>query len=377
MLNLDHLYKRHVDTFTGAQRYAQEQGWESIVDEYIDDTLSTRTAKTIPYDGIIARVTDELAQQVRRLDLPTVNIWMSSPAWNSLPGVFPDWPSIGQLQAEHLLTRGFRNFSGLILNNDRSQSILIKEFLSTVNKAGCPCIIEEIDLSSSATIKKWRISEQVITAWMDQWKLPIGVYVGSEADGRRVAQMCRSRGWRVPQDVAILAGHNEEAICEHLRPTLSSIEIGYDRIGYEAARLLDRLMSGEAPPKKPIILPPQGIVVRESTDFVAVDNLLIASALTFITTNYHLEIGADDVARSVNTLTRTLQRHFRRYLGRPIATEIRNVRIDRAKSDLTQTNHPLTKIAKDAGFGSATRMCEIFQREVGISPKKYRQERNG
>jgi transcriptional regulator GlxA family with amidase domain len=134
-------------------------------------------------------------------------------------------------------------------------------------------------------------------------------------------------------------------------------------------------MSGEAPPKNPILLPAQGIIVRESTDFISVDNNLIASALAFIAANYHLDIGADDVAEAVNTHTRTLQRHFRSYLERPIANEIRNVRIERAKRDLAQTNHSLSKISQDAGFGESKRMCEIFRREVGVTPKKYRQER--
>jgi LacI family transcriptional regulator len=47
--------------------------------------------------------------------------------------------------------------------------------------------------------------------------------------------MCRQQGWRVPHDVAIIAGMNEESLCEHPRPSLTSVELGYDRIGYEAA----------------------------------------------------------------------------------------------------------------------------------------------
>jgi LacI family transcriptional regulator len=250
-------------------------------------------------------------------------------------------------------------------------------FLSTINDAGCPCVSTQIALSPAATAKQWRISERKISAWMDEWKTPIGVFVGSESTGRVVAQMCRSRGWRVPQDVAIIAGQNEELICESLRPTLSSVEIGYERIGYEAARLLDRLMKGEAPPSSPIILPAQGIVVRESTDSIAVDDELISSALAYISANCHLDISADDVALAVSTHPRTLQRHFRKYLDRSIAAEIRSVRLERAKQRLTQTRLPLAHIARDAGFGTAVRMCAIFRRETGMSPKQYRKERMG
>ncbi len=34
MLELDWPYKRHAGVFAGTQQYAQEQGWESVIDEY-------------------------------------------------------------------------------------------------------------------------------------------------------------------------------------------------------------------------------------------------------------------------------------------------------------------------------------------------------
>ncbi len=54
MLDLRWPYKRHTGIFAGAQRYAEEHGWESIIDEYAGDTIPVRPAKTVPYDGVIA-----------------------------------------------------------------------------------------------------------------------------------------------------------------------------------------------------------------------------------------------------------------------------------------------------------------------------------
>ena len=134
-------------------------------------------------------------------------------------------------------------------------------------------------------------------------------------------------------------------------------------------------MDGESAPTEALLLAPTGVIARESTDFFAVDNKLISTALEFIAAHSHLQIGADDVAKAVNTQTRTLQRNFHNYLKRPIATEIRNVRIERAKQELTQSNHTLAQIAKDVGFGQAMRMYEVFRRELGITPNQYRKER--
>jgi transcriptional regulator GlxA family with amidase domain len=81
------------------------------------------------------------------------------------------------------------------------------------------------------------------------------------------------------------------------------------------------------------------------------------------------------VAAEVKTETRTLQRRFRQYLDRPIATEIRRVRIERAKRQLAQGKQNMKEIARDVGFGEAMRMYEIFRRELGVTPSEYRRQR--
>ena len=35
MLDLEWPYKRHAGIFAGTQQYAEEQGWESTIDEYV------------------------------------------------------------------------------------------------------------------------------------------------------------------------------------------------------------------------------------------------------------------------------------------------------------------------------------------------------
>ena len=75
MLDLEWPYQRHAGVFAGTQRYAEEQGWESIVDEYAYDTLPSRRTNLIPYDGIVAPATSGLAKRAARIKLPVVNVW--------------------------------------------------------------------------------------------------------------------------------------------------------------------------------------------------------------------------------------------------------------------------------------------------------------
>ena len=380
MLDLQWPYKRHTGIFAGAQRYAEAHAWESTIDDYIAEKLPQRKSATVPYDGIIARATKKLLRRAAHLNIPLVNVWMASPVWRQLPGVFPDCETTGRLRAEHLLSRGLRRFA-VFGNSQQASKIEVTAFKQVVSRAGFPCHVLQLPLRPRRSFAQWQKFENRIAQALTHWQLPIGVFAFSDDVGRVIAQLCRVRGWRVPHDVAIIAGSNEESHCEHPRPSLTSIEFGFERIGYEAAQLLDQLMQARtsnarrrtAP--KHLFLPPNGLVVRESSDFFAVDDPTIAAALEFIAANSQRQINAADVARATHVGLRTLQRQFSEYLQRSISAEIQRVRIERAKRELTQSSRSVNEIARDVGFGRAMRMYEAFRRELGVAPRDYRKLR--
>lgn len=375
--------KRHAHIFAGTQRYAVEHGWESIIDEYADEHLAEASAKSLPFGGVIGRVNAKLAEHGQRLGVPLVNVWFNSPAKDDLPGVFPDMAAVGRLQAEHLRSRGFRRFAVLTCEDD-AQKISAEAFCAAVQETGAHCVRVKLPLDPARTYAAWQRSEHRLEAWMNRWQLPIGVAIANEEMARMTIHICRRRGWRVPGDVAIIAGSNEEVLCDHPRPSLTSIEVGYERIGYEAARMLDALLRGKRTEKRRatrnrspqhLLLPPQSLIVRESTDFYAVDDELVTRALRFIAANSHRPINVDDVAESLNMHPRSLQRRFSEVVDWPIADEIRRVRIERAKRELTHTHRSLAEIARDVGFGDRMRMYDIFRRELGVTPREYRKLR--
>ncbi len=375
MLDLAWPYKRHAAIFAGMQQYAEAHGWHSIIDEFAHITVRARRGQSVPYDGIVARANPQLVQIAAKCGIPLVNVFPSLRNRHLVPGVYPDGTDVGRLCAEHFLARGFRNFATLTSPQNRTEELAVTEFDRMARQAGFTLDSALIPQRPEQDLAHWRKTKRIIERWMRPWTPPIGVYVGQEAVGRLVVQLGHDRGWRVPEDVAIIAGQNQETLCEYPRPSLTSVEMGYERIGLEAARLLDRLMDGEPPPAEPTLMPPQGLVVRESTDFFAVDDKLVAAALVFISANSHRRIGPDEVAEAVGAETRTLQNYFRRVLDRPVATEIRRVRIERAKRELTQSQRPLAEIARDVGFGDIQQLYVVFRREVGITPSDYRKQR--
>jgi LacI family transcriptional regulator len=63
-------------------------------------------------------------------------------------------------------------------------------------------------------------------------------------------------------------------------------------------------------------------------------------------------------------------------LGRTVTEEIRRVRIEKAKRELTWSDLSVQEIAVRTGFSSNARLCEAFRRDVGSSPRDYRAKRH-
>jgi hypothetical protein len=77
MLDLQWPYKRHSGIFAGVQRYAEERGWVSIIDEFAHDTLRRPRPPAERYDGVVARANHLLARRAADLGVPVVNVWPS------------------------------------------------------------------------------------------------------------------------------------------------------------------------------------------------------------------------------------------------------------------------------------------------------------
>lgn len=391
------LYKHHSELLAGIQRYADEQGWLTVIDDWIQDTLSRSPGDRPAYDGVIARVSErqhELMNATSRVGTPLVNVMRGSPAFDQLPGVFPDFAAAGRMRAEHLLSRGLRHFACALVPGLPSDVVQAAAFAEVVEAAGCSVTLLELQANPANELELYRKNLALVNHWMDRWQLPIGVASPEDAFARYVAQMVHERGWQVPDDVAIVAGMNEEKLCERPRPQLSSVEIGYERIGYEAARLLDSLMNeadgsrrrrkpcrlgrrSESPPAAPIhiMLPPVGVVVRESSDLFAVEDDLVAAAQAFMVQHCHARVGVREVAEALCVSVRTLQTRFARVLKRSVVQEMCRVRIERIKEELTTTDRSVHEIAKRTGFASHKRLCDVFKRETGVPPSEYRAAR--
>ncbi len=323
-------------------------------------------------DGIIARIDNrKMARALLRTRVPVVRLRGLLGA----PGISPDYRAVAQLACRHFLEAGLRHFGfyGTPRGEHRLLDARCDYFRQQVEEAGYPCSVYEPRPSGRGGTP-WEQDQARLARWLKRLPKPVGIMACYDEYGLHALNACRRAGLLVPDEVAVVGVLNDELLCGLANPPLSSIDLDAERIGYEAAALLDRLMAGAKLPKKYSEFPPRGLVVRQSSDVVGIADQQITAALRFIREHAVEMIGVADVAAALDISRRTLERRFVKLLGRTPKQEILRVQLARAQELLTHTTLSLTVIAEKTGFQSAAYLCVVFQRQMGCTPGDYRRD---
>lgn len=322
--------------------------------------------------GIIAGVYNhDLAKTLTAIKKPIVNISAARIQDMDLPRVTTDIRAAARLAAEYMLDCGLRHFAYYGLHRDIYIQNYCREFVNALGKAGYECRVFDSGDETGTSVDS-DVRQRALTCWLKALPKPVGVLAWPTQYARQVVHACNEAELVVPEQVAVLAGDEDNVLCDVCYPSLSGVALNSERIGYEAAALLEKLMQGRRQPKKPILIEPVGVVARQSTDTLAVDDADVARAVAFIRDNVTRPIGVEDVLRSVSLSRRRLELRFRDVLGRTPADEIRRVHLERAKQLLVETNMSVPAVAAGSGFGSSEYLARIFKRNIGLTPYKYR-----
>jgi LacI family transcriptional regulator len=190
--------------------------------------------------------------------------------------------------------------------------------------------------------------------------------------GQQVLDACRASDVTVPDEVAVVGVDNEEVLCDLSDPPLSSVVPNAERIGYEAAALLEQMMAGKKVQAKPIFIEPSGVVTRRSTEVLAIEDRPVAAAARFIREHACEGIDVGDVLRAVSMSRSALDRHFIKIMGRSPKDEILRVRLNRAKQLLAETDFSQATIAEKVGLEHVEYLSRIFKKRIGLTPSEFR-----
>jgi LacI family transcriptional regulator len=326
-------------------------------------------------DGLIVHAHDrKLAESCAKFPAPVVNIATVVPDL-PFPCVGVDSMEAGRMAARHLLDCHLNNFA--FLGHAWHEYSLLREagFCEVIRGAGykVACRRERAWMPLPPRGRLWSLGAGV-KKWIAALPKPVGIFVPSDTWAMELAEACQEEGVRVPDEVAIMGVDNDDLLCNLAWPPLSSVMIPAERIGYEAASLLDRLLRNEQPEQQQILLPPSGVAIRQSTDVLSIDDPEVASAVRFIRQRAHLPLKVDDVVQHMAIGRRRLERKFREVLHRRVSEEIRRVRLERAKTLLGGSELAIAKVAERSGFADIRQLSTIFRDEVGVTPRAYRRK---
>jgi LacI family transcriptional regulator len=324
-------------------------------------------------DGIIARIeTEPIAAAIRRTKLPTVDV-SAARLVKGIPWVETDDRQIAELAARHLYDRGFRTLAYCGEPQFNWSKWREASFVSFAKSAGCRCFTFEGKPQHDKDYS-WNRERKRLMSWIEGLPKPLGVMACYDFKGQQILDVCRDLGVAVPEQVAVIGVDNDVRLCRLCTPPLSSVIPDTHRAGYEAAKLLDRMMRGEAVGDEATLIPPLGIAERQSTDVYALDDPDVVAAMRFIRERACEGITVADVLRVVPLSRRQLEQRFIKLVKRSPYAEISRIRMERACRLLRETSLPLGEIARRSGFTEALYLSRAFKKYVGVSPRTYRKE---
>ncbi len=354
----------------GVARYCREAGWT------LDSSISHYGILPGHWEGegiitLFHARRPELTAYVKARGVPFVNLNKGTTGkQGQLPPVGLDNEAISQLVVRHFLDRGYSNFAFLRLTDNWVECERRLAFEAAVKAAGrhyrCLDARNTGDAAEADNLVPW------LARTLPTFAFPLAIMAQDDQSAATVLRACEMALLGVPTQVALCGVDNEELLCDNASVPLSSVDCNLEGLGYEAAKALDRILQGKPPSRTCRRIAPKGLVIRKSTDAVAIPDVNVATAVSFIRDHFRDAIGVDDVTAHTKLCRRRLHDAFVKHTGHGIAHEITRVRLEQAIELLRNTDKKLATIARETGFSSAPYMSAVFQRQLKCSPGSFR-----
>ena len=362
------------DMIRGVSQYLTEHGGWTV---YLEDRGLQENhdwVKNWKGDGIISRTSSyEMAALIAEKRIPTVEMLGDGKTIHSdVPG---NEQTTAYLAAEHLIECQLKHFAFFAYGNTWWGNVRGRFFQEVLAGQGfSPHLFPGYRTGPLCIYPQWEAEyDQMLPQWLKRLPKPVGLWAVNDFAATRIIEACENAHIAVPEEIALLGTTNDTLLCNLLTPPLSSIALNSFQAGYTAAKILNaKMLRNKEIPKMPILIPPLGVVKRQSTDITVVSDPDVAEALRYIRTYGGEGLSVIEVADHIGLSLSTLERRFREHIKRTPDKEILRIRIKRIQTLLLESDLPLREVCKKTGFATPEYLIQVFRRETGMTPKEYR-----
>ncbi len=323
-------------------------------------------------EGVIADwvSASEIAQLRNHKHIPVVTRFHCDDSSN-IGRVSGDIKAIAEMGVNYFVMRGFRNMAGVDMwtwgDADPCRAFVDHAREKGFNTAYFCYARSSEDYDFNAAVAKLRV-------FFRELPKPCAVFLGGMHCANIAYRAAELERISIPHQLSILTNDDDPLVCETFQPQLSGIAGEINHIGLAMAKMLDGMMSKQAQHRSHAVVPPEKIVTRQSTDVLAVAHLPTARAINFIFENYAKLIGVEQVGRHSGMSLNALHKNFVEHIGKVPSDFLREVRMNRAKELLEETDLTLDEIAKQTGYSCAMSFYTAFKRIFRVTPGAYRNE---
>lgn len=364
----------------GIKSYADSKGgWQLVTSPPSlrsagEEDIHLPALKAWHGDGVIAcLMTRSEERAAARLPMPVVNVSGWQPPGLDVPRVNADHDAIGRMAAEHVLALGLRHFGYYGIVGPWFSEAREQGFVRRLKEAGYPCAVYR-QPAAGVREQAWYKRHAGLEHWLSGLPKPCGILAVHDYRARVVMELCARLGLSIPEEVAVLGVDNDPTTCDYCVPSLSSVSRDPFACGVAAAGVLDRLMKGLPVPKHDTLVPPEGVVIRRSTDRFYDDDPVIRRVVEYVAAHVGEAISVTSMAKRLHLSRRLIEMRFRERLGTTPHAYLQQRRVSRAKALLLDGSdcRSIGEVAAASGFGCARAFREAFRTIAGCTPAAYR-----
>ncbi|HBZ16479.1 D-xylose utilization transcriptional activator XylR [Pantoea sp. NPDC088449] len=375
LFNANKVYDRQVVEGVGEYLQASQTDWDIFIEE--DFRCRIDNIREWLGDGVIADYDDpSIEKLLANVSVPIVGVGGSYHQQQDYPPVHyiaTDNAALVESAFLHLKEKGINRFAfyGLpAASGKRWAQEREYAFRQLVSRERYQGVVYQ---GMETAPENWQHAQNRLADWLQTLPPQTGIIAVTDARARHLLQACEYLKIPVPEKLTVIGIDNEELTRYLSRVALSSVAQGSRQMGYQAAKLLHRLLDKHSLELQRILVPPVKVIARRSTDYRSLHDPAVIQAMHYIRFNACKGIKVEQVLDAIGISRSNLEKRFRDETGDTIHAMIHREKLEKARELLACSSMSINEISQMCGYPSLQYFYSVFKKSYANTPKEYRQ----